>query len=198
MDIKIKGITKEILANALEQAKKARMQVLDVMEKQIAEPRKEVSKYAPKTLTFTINPNKIKDVIGKGGEMITKIILEASNVKAVTDVNAVKVDLEDDGRVIIYHSDQDIIDKTAQMIKDVVREVEDGKIYNGKVVKVEDFGCFVELWPGCEGLVHVSHLAQEHVDKPSDVVKVGDDIIVKSLGYDKKGRLNLSRKEALK
>ena len=198
MDIKIKGITKEILEKALEQAKKARMQILDVIEAQIPEPRKEVSKYAPKTMTFEINPNKIKDVIGKGGEMITKIILEASNVKAVTDVNAVKVDLEDDGRVIIYHSDKEIIEKTAQMIKDIVREVEDGKVYTGKVVKVEDFGCFVELWPGCEGLVHVSHLDEKRVEKPSDVVKVGDEIIVKSLGYDKKGRLNLSRKEALK
>ena len=198
MDIKIKGITKEILKGALAQAKKARMQILDAIEAQIPEPRKEVSKYAPKTLTFTINPNKIKDVIGKGGEMITKIILEASNVKAVTDVNAVKVDLEDDGRVIIYHSDQEIINKTAEMIKEVVREVEDGKIYTGKVVKVEDFGCFVELWPGCEGLVHVSHLDEKRVEKPSDMVKVGDEMIVKSLGYDKRGRLNLSRKDALK
>ncbi len=198
MDIKIKGITKEILKEALAQAKKARMQILDVIKEQIAEPRKEVSKYAPKTMTFMINPNKIKDVIGKGGEMITKIILEASHVNAVTDVNAVKVDLEDDGRVIIYHSDQEIIDTTANMIKDIVREVEEGEIYTGKVVKVEDFGCFVELWPGCEGLVHVSHLAKERVEKPSDIVKVGDEIVVKSLGYDKKGRLNLSRKEAMK
>ena len=198
MDIKIKGITKQILKEALAQAKVARMEILDVIEAQIKEPRKEVSKYAPKTLTFTIDPNKIKDVIGKGGETITNIILEASNVTAVTDMNAVKVDLEDDGRVIIYHSDKEIIERTAQMIKDIVREVEDGKVYTGKVVKVEDFGCFVELWPGCEGLVHVSQLANERVEKPSDVVKVGDEIIVKSLGYDKKGRLNLSRKEALK
>ena len=198
MDIKIKGITKEILKEALTQAKQARFEILEVMQKQIAEPRKEVSKYAPKTLTFKINPNRIKEVIGKGGEMITKIILEASNVKTVTDINAVKVELEDDGTVIIYHSDKEVIEKTANMIKDIVREVEDGKIYNGKVVKVEDFGCFVELWPGCEGLVHVSHLDENRVEKPSDVVKVGDEIIVKSLGYDKKGRLNLSRKEALK
>ena len=198
MDIKIKGITKEILKKALAQAKLARFEILEKITNQIAEPRKEVSKYAPKTMTFMIDPNRIKEVIGKGGEMITKIILEASNVTAVTDVNAVKVDLEDDGRVIIYHTDQSIIDKTAQMIKDVVRTVEDGHIYTGKVVKVEDFGCFVELWPGCEGLVHVSQLAEERVEKPSDVVKVGDEIIVKSLGYDKRGRLNLSRKEALK
>ena len=198
MDIKIKGITKEILKKALEQAKKARLEILKVITKQIKEPRKEVSKYAPKMMTFTIDPNKIKDVIGKGGDMITKIILEASNVNSVTDINAVKVDLEDDGRVIIYHTDKEIIEKTANMIKDVVKEVETGKIYTGKVVKVEDFGCFVELWPGVEGLVHVSQLDTNRVEKPSDLVKVGDEIIVKSLGYDKKGRLNLSRKEALK
>ena len=198
MDIKIKGITKQILKEALAQAKEARMEILDVMEKQIAEPRKEVSKYAPKTLTFMINPDKIKDVIGRGGETITKIIQDASNVISVNDINAVKVDLADDGKVTIYHMDKEVIEKTEKMIKNIVREVETGKNYLVKVVKVEDFGCFAEVWPGCEGLVHVSHLALEHVDKPSDVVKVGDEIMVKSLGYDKKGRLNLSRKEFLK
>lgn len=197
MDIKIKGITKEILKEALEQARKARMQVLDVMQKQIKEPRKEVSKYAPKMETFMIDPMKIKDVIGKGGEMITKIICDASNVKDVNNINAVKVDLEDDGRVIIYHSDQEIINKTKAMIEEVVREVEVGKIYEAKVVKIEDFGCFVQLWPGCEGLVHISQLAHERVDKVEDVVKVGDEIIVKALGPDKKGRQNFSRKDAL-
>ena len=197
MDIKIKGVTKEILEEALAQAKKARMQILDKMEEQIAKPREEVSKYAPKTLTFMINPNKIKDVIGKGGEMITKIILEASNVTSVTDMNAVKVDLEDDGRVIIYHTDKAIIDKTAEMIQEIVREPEVGKVYNAKVVKIEEFGCFVQIWPGCEGLVHISALAKEHVKKTEDVVKLGDEILVKCLGYDKKGRLNFSRKDAL-
>ena len=121
MDIKIKGITKTIMKEALAQAKKARMQILDLMESVIPEPRKELSKYAPKVETFTINPDKIKDVIGKGGEMITKIILEASNVKTVNDINAVKVDLEDDGRVIIYHKDKNIIKKTREMIESVVR-----------------------------------------------------------------------------
>ena len=144
-----------------------------------------------------INPLKIKDVIGKGGEMITKIICEASNVTEVTNVNAVKVELEDDGRVIIYHSDKEIIDKTRKMIEEITREVEEGKIYNAKVVKVEDFGCFVEIWPGCEGLVHVSQLAHERVEKPSDVVAVGDEILVKALGADKRGRQNFSRKDAL-
>lgn len=198
MDIKIKGVTEEILRKALAQAKDARMEILDVIEKQIKEPRKEVSKYAPKTMIFYIKPEKIKDVIGRGGEMITKIICEESNVTDVNNINAVKVDLEDDGRVIIYHTDQDVIDRTAKRIQDVAKEVEEGKIYTGKVVKVEDFGCFVELWPGCEGMVHVSQLAKDRVNKASDVVKVGDEIVVKSLGFDKRGRLNLSRKEAMK
>ncbi len=199
MDIKIKGITKEILKEALAQAKKARMQILDVIQTQIPEPRAEVSKYAPKTLTFMINPDKIKEVIGKGGETITKIILECSNVTAVNDINAVKVDLEDDGRVIIYHTDKDIIEATAKRIKDIVREPEENVIYTGKVVKIlSDKGCFVELWPGCEGMVHISQLSLERVEKVEDIVNVGDEIIVKCLGYDARGRLNLSRKEAIK
>ncbi len=197
MDIKIKGITENILKEALEQAKKARLEILKVIEKQIKEPRKEVSKYAPKMVTFTINPSKIKDVIGRGGETITKIICEASNVTEVTNINAVKVDLEDDGRVIIYHTDKEIIEKTRKMIEDITKEIEIGKIYEGKVVKIESFGCFVELWPGCEGLVHISELAHERVKKVEDVVKVGDEIIIKALGPDKKGRQNFSRREAL-
>ena len=197
MDIKISGITEDILREALQQAKKARLEILDTIKNQIAEPRKEVSKYAPRMVTFMINPNKIKEVIGRGGEMITKIICEASNVTEVTNVNAVKVDLEDDGRVIIYHTDQAIIDRTRQMIEEVVREVEVGKIYDAKVVKIEDFGCFVQLWPGCEGLVHISQLSHDRVDKVEDVVQLGDEIIVKAQGPDKKGRQNFSRKEAL-
>lgn len=197
MDIKIKGVTEDILKKALAQAKKARLEVLDVMTSAISKPRTELSPYAPKIATFNINPDKIKDVIGKGGDMITKIILEASNVTSVNDKDAVKVDLEDDGRVIIYHQDQSIIDKTKEMILNVVREVETGKVYQGKITKVESFGCFVELWSGCEGLCHVSQLDNKRVEHPSDLFKVGDEIIVKSLGYDNKGRLNLSRKEAL-
>ena len=199
MDIKIKGVTNKILKEALEQAKKARLQILDLMTSIIPEPRKELSPYAPKIETMMINPEKIKDVIGRGGEMITKIILECSpeGVKTVNDKDAVKVDLEDDGRVIVYHTDKDVIRKTMERIENIVKEVEVGKIYTGKVTKVEDFGCFVELWEGTEGLVHVSQLANERVNKPSDIVKVGDEILVKSLGYDNRGRLNLSRKEAL-
>ena len=198
MDIKIDGINREILKEALAQAKKARFEILDVIEKQIAKPREDVSKYAPKTEVFMINPDKIKDVIGRGGEMITKIILECSNVNTVNDINAVKVDLEDDGRVIIYHTDRDIINRTADRIKDIAREVEIGKTYTCKVVSIQDFGIFVELWPGCEGLIHVSQLDTKRVDKPSDLFKVGDEVIAIATGYDKKGKLNLSRKDLLK
>lgn len=198
MDIKIKGVTKEILSEALMQAKKARFEILDVMTSAIPEPRKELSKYAPKIETIRINPEKIKDVIGRGGETITKIILECSNVTAVNDKNAVKVDLEDDGRVLIYHTDPEIIRKTKEMIENVAREVEFGKVYNVKVTEITDFGAFVEVWPGCEGLIHISQLDTSRVEKVSDVVKVGDEILAIATGYDKKGKLNLSRKELLK
>ena len=197
MDIKIKGVTKNILKEALAQAKKARQEILEVMEDCIKEPKKELSSYAPKIETFKIDPEKIKDVIGRGGDMITKIILDASHVKTVNDKDAVKVDLQDDGRVIIYHTDLEVIAKTKEMILNVVRVVEEGEIYTGKVIKVEDFGCFVELWPGCEGLVHVSQLDHKRVDKASDLFKIGDLITIKSLGYDNRGRLNLSRKDTL-
>ena len=197
MDIKIKGVTKNILKEALAQAKKARMEILDFMAGIIEEPREYLSPYAPKVEMFYIKPEKIKDVIGRGGEMITKIILEASGVNTVTDKDAVKVDLDDDGKVTIYHNSQEVIDRTREMIESVVKEVEDGAIYTGKIVKVEDFGCFVELWPGCEGLCHVSQLAHERVNKPSDLFKVGDEIRVKALGFDNRGRLNLSRKDTL-
>ncbi|MDD5827370.1 MAG: polyribonucleotide nucleotidyltransferase, partial [Bacilli bacterium] len=197
MDIKIKGVSREILSEALSQAKKARMQILDLMESVIPEPRKELSKYAPKIETIQINPEKIKDVIGRGGDMITKIILEASNVKTVQDKDAVKVDLEDDGRVIVYHTDPEIIKKTIKMIEDVAREVEIGKTYTCKVVSTQEFGAFVELWPGCEGLIHVSQLDTKRVEKVSDIVKVGDEVVAIATGYDKKGKLNLSRKEVL-
>ncbi len=192
MDIKIKGITKQILKEALEQAKKARLQILEVITKQIKEPRKEVSKYAPKTVTFMINPDKIKDVIGRGGEMITKIILESSNVTSVNDINAVKVDLEDDGRVIIYHTDKEVIEKTKTAIENIVREPEIGKMYTVKVLNVESFGVFVELWPGCEGFIHVSNLSDKRVKHPSDIVKTGDILVAKAIEYDKKGKINLS------
>ncbi len=188
MDIKIDGITKDILVEALEQARIGRLQILNNMHATISEPRKELSKYAPKIKQIKIKPSKIKDVIGRGGETITNIIEQCGDVK---------IDIEDDGRVIVYHNNYDMIDKAIAIIENITKEVEDGKVYTGKVVRIEEFGCFVELWPGCEGLVHISHLSSERVEKTEDAVKVGDEILVKAIGYDKKGRLNLSRKEAL-
>ena len=197
MDIKIKGITKEILGEALQQAKKARMEILDNMKTAIDKPREELSKYAPKIKQMKIKEEKIKDVIGKGGEVITKIIQDASGVISVNDKNAVKIDIEDDGRVILYHSDYAVIDKAKALIEDAVREVEEGEISTVKVVKIIEAGCFVEVWPGCEGFVHISKLAKERVKKCEDVVKVGDEIVVKAIGTDNKGRLNFSRKDAM-
>lgn len=197
MDIKIKGITKQILKEALAQAKKARLEVLANMQEAITEPRPELSKYAPKIKQMRIKESQIKDVIGKGGDVITKIIQDASGVINVNDKNAIKIDIEDDGRVILYHTDYAVIDKAMKMIEDITREVVEGEIYKAKVVKIESFGCFVELWPGCEGLVHISKLAKERVEKCEDVVKVGDEIIVKAIGTDSKGRLNFSRKDAM-
>ena len=197
MDIKIKGVTEKVLREALSEAHKARMKILDVMQNTIPEPRKELSEYAPKIRTMKINPDRIKDVIGKGGETITKIILEASNVNSVNHKDAVKIDIDDDGNVICYHMKKEVLDKAIEMIENIVKEVEIGQVYTVKVVKIEDFGAFVELWPGCEGLVHVSQLDNKRVNHPSDILKVGDEIVVKATGYDRKGKLNLSRKELL-
>ncbi len=197
MDIKIQGITKQILQEALQQAKKARFEILENMKTAISEPRKELSPYAPKIKQMKIKESQIKDVIGRGGDVITKIIQDSSNVISVNDKNAIKIDIEDDGRIILYHSDYAVIDKAIKMIEDITREVEEGQIYTAKVVKVEPFGCFVEIWPGCEGLVHISKLSKERVEKVEDVVKVGDEIVVKAIGTDNKGRLNFSRKDAM-
>ena len=197
MDIKIQGITKQILQEALQQAKKARFEILENMQTAITEPRKELSPYAPKIKQMKIKESQIKDVIGRGGDVITKIIQDSSNVISVNDKNAIKIDIEDDGRIILYHSDYAVIDKAMKMIEDITREVEEGQIYTAKVVKVEPFGCFVEVWPGCEGLVHISKLSKERLDKVEDIVKVGDEIVVKAIGTDNKGRLNFSRKDAM-
>lgn len=197
MDIKIKGITKEILKEALEQAKVARLEVLENMQTAITEPRKELSKYAPKIKQMKIREDQIKAVIGRGGEVITKIIQDASNVASVNDKNAVKIDIDDEGRILLYHQDIEVLNKAMKMIEDITREVEEGKIYTAKVVKVIEAGCFVEVWSGCEGFVHISKLAKDRVDKVEDVVKEGDEIVVKYIGTDSKGRLNFSRKDAM-
>ena len=197
MDIKIKGITKEILKEALEQAKVARLEVLQNMQTAITEPRKELSKYAPKIKQMKIREDQIKAVIGRGGEVITKIIQDASNVVSVNDKNAVKIDIDDEGRILLYHQDIEVLNKAMKMIEDITREVEEGKIYTAKVVKIIEAGCFVEVWSGCEGFVHISKLAKDRVNKVEDVVKEGDEIVVKYIGTDNKGRLNFSRKDAM-
>lgn len=189
MDIKIKGITPEILKEALAQAKLGRMQILDHMMTAISEVRPELSKYAPKVKMIRINPDKIRDVIGSGGKVIQEIIEKC---------NDVKIDIEQDGRVFVMHSEMEWINKAIEIIENLTREPVVGQIYPVKVVKIVDFGAFVELWPGCEGLVHISELDLKRVAKVEDVVHVGDEIVIKLLKIDDKGKLVLSRKAVLK
>lgn len=187
MDIKIQGITEQILTEALEQAKKARMEILAELTSTISEPRKELSPYAPKIEMIQIDPAKIKDVIGKGGETINNIIEQ-------TDV---KIDIDQDGNVSIASSDAEMIAKAIEIIEEITKEVEVGQVYLGKVVRIEKFGAFVNLIKGKDGLVHISQLANERVNKVEDVVKLGDEILVKVTEIDDKGRINLSRKALL-
>ena len=188
MDIKIEGITEDILREALEQARLGRLHILDHMLETVPAVRKEMSPYAPKVRMIRINPDKIRDVIGGGGKIITQII---------EDNNQVKIDIEQDGRVFLMHYDMKWIDSAAERILSLAREAKVGEIYEGKVTRVEKFGCFVEIWPGAEGLVHISRLAKERVEKVESVVSVGDQILVKCIGIDDKGRIDLSRKDAL-
>lgn len=187
MDIKIQGITEQILTEALEQAKKARMEILDELTSTISEPRKELSPYAPKIEMIQIDPAKIKDVIGKGGETINNII----------EQTGVKIDIDQDGNVSIASSDAEMIAKAIEIIEEITKEVEVGQVYLGKVVRIEKFGAFVNLIKGKDGLVHISQLANERVNKVEDVVKLGDEILVKVTEIDDKGRINLSRKALL-
>ncbi|AMC07586.1 MULTISPECIES: polyribonucleotide nucleotidyltransferase [Turicibacter] len=188
MDIKIEGLSREILEEALQQAKVGRMQILNHMLGTIAETREDLSAYAPKIKVMTIKVDKIRDVIGPGGKQINEII----------DKTGVKIDIEQDGTVYILHDNTENINQAVAMIEDIVREVEVGKIYLGKVVRIEKFGAFVEIFPGQDGLVHISQLAEERVAKTEDVVNVGDQIYVKVTEIDDRGRVNLSRKEAMK
>ncbi|WP_242240009.1 polyribonucleotide nucleotidyltransferase [Bacillus cereus group sp. BfR-BA-01309] len=188
MDIKIDGLSREILEEALQQAKVGRVHILNHMLSVIAEPRTELSAYAPKIITMTINPDKIRDVIGPSGKQINKIIEETG----------VKIDIEQDGTVFISSINQEMNGKAKKIIEDIVREVQVGEIYEGKVKRVEKFGAFVELFSGKDGLVHISELALERVGKVEDVVKIGDVITVKVIEIDKQGRVNLSRKVLLK
>lgn len=188
MDIKIDGLSKEILEEALTQAKKGRMQILDSMMQTISEPKNELSQYAPKILTMSINPDKIRDVIGPSGKQINKIIEETG----------VKIDIEQDGSVFISSTDPAMNEKAKQIIEDIVREVEVGQVYLGTVKRIEKFGAFVEIFKGKDGLVHISELAEERTNKVEDIVKIGDQIMVKVKEIDHQGRVNLSRKAVLK
>ncbi len=187
MDIKIAGINRAILEQALKQAHDGRMFILGKMLEAIPTVREELSKYAPRVITMMINPDKIRDVIGPGGKVIKKIVEDTG----------VKIDIEDDGRVMIMSNDAAASDKAVKIIEDITKEIEVGGVYMGKVVRITDFGAFVEVLPGKDGLVHISQLALERVKKVEDVVKVGDEIMVKCIEIDKQGRVNLSRKVLL-
>ncbi|MFB0841141.1 polyribonucleotide nucleotidyltransferase [Paenibacillus oleatilyticus] len=187
MDIKIDGIDRAILTDALEQAKKGRMHILNKMLDRISQPKSDLSPYAPKIVTMQINPDKIRDVIGAGGKIINKIIEETG----------VKIDIEQDGRVFIASSNSEMNEKARQIIEGIVREVIVGETYLGTVKRIEKFGAFVEILPGKEGLVHISQLSTERVGKVEDVVKIGDTITVKVTEIDNQGRVNLSRKAVL-
>ncbi|HIU14379.1 MAG TPA: S1 RNA-binding domain-containing protein, partial [Candidatus Fimiplasma intestinipullorum] len=188
MDIKIDGITKEILQEALAQAKVGRAQIMEVMLGAIEKPREELSPYAPKIYQMRIEPDQIRDVIGTGGKTINEIIEKADDVK---------IDIEQDGRVIIYHHDMESIMKAVKQIEKITRRAHVGEIYDAKVVRLEKYGAFVELFEGTDGLLHVSKIAHERVNNPADVLKIGDIVKVKVTDIDEKGRVNVSRKALL-
>ena len=186
MDIKIDGLKREIMGRALHQAREARLRILDEMDKALSQSRPEISKYAPRIVTINIKPEKIRDVIGPGGKMI----------KHITVTTGAQVNIDDDGKVLIASTDSEATDKAIKMIKDIVREAEIGKLYLGKVIKIMDFGAFVEILPGSEGLIHISQLAHERVNKVTDILKEGDEVLVKVIDIEN-GKIRLSRKAAL-
>lgn len=188
MDIKIEGLSKEILQEALMQARKGRLEILKSMMQTIDKPREQLSIYAPKILTMEINPEKIREVIGPSGKQINQII----------DETGVKIDIEQDGTIFISSTDPEMNEKAKKIIEDIVREVEVGQMYLGTVKRIEKFGAFVELFKGKDGLVHISELAEERTNKVEDVVSIGDQILVKVKEIDRQGRINLSRKAVLK
>jgi polyribonucleotide nucleotidyltransferase len=186
MDIKIDGLKKETMGEALYQAREARMHILNEMDKALSKSRPEISRYAPRITVINIKPEKIREIIGPGGKMIRHITL----------TTGAQINVDDDGRVLIASTESEGTDKAIEMIKDIVREAEIGKIYLGKVIKIMDFGAFVEILPGSEGLVHISQLANERVNKVTDVLKEGDEVLVKVIDIEN-GKIRLSRKAAL-
>ncbi len=186
MDMKVHGLSPDVLREALNKGKTGRAEILEHMVSVIAEPRKNLSKHAPQVEAIKINPDKIRDVIGKGGETINRIIAETG----------AEIDIKDEGIVMIFAPNQDSIDAARKMVEDIVEEPEVGKIYEGKVVKLMDFGAFVNILPGTDGMVHVSEMAEERVENPSDVVSEGDMVKVLLVAIDDRGRLNLSMRKA--
>ncbi len=187
MDIKIKGIDKNILTTALNQAREGRMHILGIMLDTIKEPRKELSKYAPKIISFNIDPDKIREVIGSGGKVINKII----------DETGVKIDIDDDGKVFIATSDDKMAQRAKELILNIAADLEVGKVYEGKVARVMQFGAFVEFAPGKDGMIHISKLSKERVEKVTDVVNVGDIVKTEVIKIDDKGRVDLKLIEKL-
>jgi polyribonucleotide nucleotidyltransferase len=187
MDIKIDGLTESILRKALAQAREGRLFIIGKLEETLNEPRPDISIYAPRITTVKVRPEKVRDVIGSGGKNIRQIVSETG----------VTIDVEDDGTVTIASSDADAAARAVAMVKWLTEDAEIGKIYVGTVKKVVDFGAFVEILPGTEGLVHISQLAKERVNKVTDILQEGDEVVVKVLEIDKQGKIRLSRKEAL-
>ena len=185
MDIKIKGINREILSRALNQALKGRLHILGIMLDTLGRPRENLSKFAPKIITFSINPEKISEVIGPRGKMINKII----------DETGVKIDIEDDGRVFISTADQAAADKAKSIILGIAKDIEVGDVFTGKVVRIMNFGAFVELVGGKDGMIHISKLDNKRVEKVEDVVNIGDELEVKVCEIDAQGRINLIRND---
>src|SRR5690606_22566955 len=188
MDIKITGVTKEILQAALEQARQGRLFILDKMAEVLPEPRKEISRWAPRITTIKIRPERIKDVIGPGGKVVRDIIARTG----------CSVDINDDGTIHIASPDGKAVESAIQMIEALTQEAEIGKVYTGTVRRVVEFGAFVEIFPGTDGLVHISELSEKRVNKVTDVLNEGDEVLVKVTAIDRQGKIRLSRKEALK
>jgi polyribonucleotide nucleotidyltransferase len=187
MDIKIAGVTREVMRDALYQAKEGRDHILGIMNQTISEPSREMSSHAPRIITLKVRPEKIREIIGPGGKVIRGIVEETG----------VKIDVEDDGTVMIASNDEAASRRAIEMVQRIVAEPEVGKIYRGTVRKIVDFGAFVEILPGTDGLLHISQLAPERVRRVSDVLSEGDEVMVKVLDIDKQGKIKLSRKEAL-
>jgi polyribonucleotide nucleotidyltransferase len=188
MDMKIEGITIETMRSALQQAKEGRLYILGKMLETLAAPRQSLNPFAPRIMTMQINPDKIKDVIGTGGKVIRSII----------EQTGAKIDIEDDGTINIASADESAAIKAREIIRGIVQEAEVGKLYMGKVKKIMDFGAFVEIFPGTDGLLHISQISERRLERVTDELREGDEVLVKVLEIDRQGKIRLSRKEAMK